>query len=299
MRKGMKVMDKEKVKKIFELREQGKTFAGIKKELGVSDASISKYLSMGLGKSLEYLRKKDEEKESLPKLTSEEIESDEKAKDWLSSVKKGSWSSYITGLSYFCAMVEKKPTELIEEAISEIKAGKLKSERRYFGYLPKFKRLLENQKFASTTISGYITGVRSFYGFFEDIDLPKKGNGRKKVKPLKENHRVVVTKEDIYEFLGACRYLRDAAMALAVISGGLGRSEIRELDVRDFAEGYDERIGICVLDKICRIKTDYDYVSFFSTECTVRIWQYLERERGINKENAKNHLDEPLFTPIR
>lgn len=294
----MRIMDEDRVRQIFDLKEKGYTYRRIVSEMKTSDVSVAKYLGMGLEKSLEYVRRKRKEiEQSLPRLSDGEIFGDAKAKTWLDAMDKGSVSTYKTGIGYFCSMVGKKPTELIEEANREIKGGQLLNERGYYTYLPQYEKLLKEETYADTTRSGYMTAVRSFYGF-HDIQMPKKKGGRKgkKVRPMKENGKVEITKEDIQSMLDVSKNLRDKGLILAVVSSGLGRAELRELNVSDFVNGYDEETGICMLDDVWRVKTDKDFISFFSTEASSMIWQYLHSERGISKAEAKNHLNEPLFT---
>ena len=300
MRKATNVMDDDRIRKIFELKEEGKTYRQIVREMKTSDVSVAKYLKMGLEGSLEYAKKIRESSKSPPKLNEEEITGDEKANLWLGSMDKGSFYSYMTGLAYYCALVNKKPSELINEAIGEIKKGKLLSERIYFMDFERFKAMLKKEGFADTTQSNYQTAVRSFYGFY-DIEMPKKKGGRKrrKVKPLRENSKVEITKIDIQNLLDVTKYLRDKALVLAVSSSGLGRAEIRLLDVKDFVNGYDEETAVCVLKDVWRVKTDNDFISFFSSECSAMIWRYLQSERGITKEELKTHLEEPLFTSTK
>lgn len=300
MRKARLVLDDTKIREIFRLREEeGKSYRQIVKELRSSSVTVKKYLDMGLEGALEYARTFRLKDKTPPKLNDEEIIGDEKSRLWLDSMDAGRYHSYIIGLAYFCAMVEKKPTELINEAIAEIKQGKLLNERSYFMYLKRFEGLLKEVGFADTTQNNYLTAVRSFYGSYE-IEMPKKRGGRKRRKrPLRENANVEITREDIQKLLDVSKYLRDKALIFAVTSSGLGRAELRLLDVGDFVRGYDEETGISMLKDVWRVKTGNDFISFFSSECSAMIWQYLEMERGIRREEVERHLNEPLFTATK
>lgn len=300
MRKVARVMDDDRIRLIFELSEQGRTYRQITSEMKTSDVSVSKYLKKGLDGSLEYARKLREASKSPSKLSKEEITRDSKASLWLNSMAKGSLHNYMTGLAYYCAMVERKPNELIKEAIESIKEGKLLSERDYFMWFKQFEDMLKEERFADCTQSNYQTAVRSFYGFY-DIEMPKKKGGRRRrrAKPLRGNSKVEITKKDIQYLLDVSKYLRDKALVLAVSSSGLGRAEIRLLNVSDFVNGYQEETGICMLNDVWRVKTENDFISFFSNECSAMIWQYLKMERGIKKEEIKRHLKEPLFTATK
>jgi integrase len=299
MRKYSGVMSDERIRYIFALRDQGMTFRQIVKEMKTSHESVAKYLDMGLERSLEYAQKIRKARGSPPKMEREDITGDGKAKLWLDSMEKGSFYSYMTGLAYFCAMVREKPSALINQAIGEIRAGKLMTERAYFTWLKEFETMLKAEGFAATTQSNYLTAVRSFYACF-DIEMPKKKGGRrKKIRPLRENSNVEITKENIRELLDVTKYLRDKAITLAIVSSGLGRAEVRLMDVGDFTRGYDKETGICMLKDVWRVKTNTDFISFFSSEATTILWQYLKMERGITNENIKQHLHEPLFTATK
>jgi integrase len=299
MRVVRKLLSDEKIKKIFELRDAGLTFRQIVKETKISESTINKYLKLGLEGSLKYTRERREADKTPPKLSREEIIGDEKAKLWLDSMDEGTYYGYMIGVAYFCAMAGKKPHELIADAIKEIKTGKLLSERNYFFDFKKFESMLRAVGFAAYSQSNYITAVRSFYGFY-DIEMPKKKGGRKrKIRPLKENSRIDITRQNIKELLDVSKTLRDKALVLAVASSGLGRAEIRLIDIDDFLRGYEEETGICILKDVWRVKTGNDFISFFSAEASAMIWQYLEKERGISKANIEKHRGAPLFTAMK
>lgn len=290
------VIDESKVREIFELREKGFSRRGIAKMLNANRDTVVKYLNMGLEDSVAYIREIKKGRTELPKIKNEEILEDETAKDWLDSLAEGTSKGYLSGIGYFCAFVKKGPTELIEEARGEVKAGKLLSERGYFRYLNRFEKMLKKRNFAPNTIHSYVATVRSFYGFYQDFDMPKqtgKNRGRK-VKPLVENVQNKMTKEDISNMLSVAKNLRDKAIILSITSSGLGASEIVALTIRQFYEGYEEETGLCVL-ALRRKKTDVDFISIFSTEATDMIWTYLDLEREITKDNIKKHLNEALF----
>jgi integrase len=290
------VMDEERVKKIFELKGQGLSNRQIAKRLGAHQLSVAKYLDMDLEEAIRYVREIKVKRIEPGKLRKEAILEDIMAREWLDSLSEGSIKGYITGLGYYCEIADKKPTELLEEARSEIKAGLLLNERGYFRYLNQFEKMLKGQGFAPNTVQYYLTAARSFYGFYQFFDLPKKRgrNKDRKVRPLKENIQSQITKNDVEDMLSVAKYLRDKAMILTIASSGLGRAEIVLLRIKDFFEGYDDETGLCLL-RVRRQKTGTDFMAFVSPEATTMIWDYLKKEREIGKENIKDHINEALF----
>jgi integrase len=287
-RRGKKVTDEVKVRRIFELREKGYSKKSIAKTLQVKEETVRKYLGMGgLDNALKYLQEATSGRTEV-----ERIWGDEKANEFLESLAEGTRGGYAVGLSYYCEMIGKLPCELIDEAKREIKAGLLLDERSYFRYLNQFERELRDEGYAPHSIVSYITAVRSFYGFYF-IDIPKRRKRRvHKVRPLEENQKNGVTKADIQQMMMAAKNFRDKAMILTLVSSGLGRAEVADLGVKDFYEGCDSEV--CMFETR-RKKTGNDFVTFISPEATKMIWDYFKHERGITKENIKEHLNESLF----
>jgi len=288
------VMDEEKIRQIFILNEQGLTNRMIASKLRANQGSVKKYLEMGEDKATAYVQEIKAKKTEPARERREIVLNDEIAREWLDSLGEGSRKGHVTGLAYYCEIAEKRPTELIEEARREIKQGLLISERGYFIYLNQLEKRLREQGFSPHSIQHYISTARSFYGYYQIFDMPRKNKRRSRVKPLEENAKGQITKGDIKDMLSVSKYLRDKALILTIASSGLGRAEIISLRIEDFASGYDKENNICMF-MVRRKKTGTDFITFISSEATSAIWDYLKIEREIRKDNIKMHLNEALF----
>ncbi len=204
-----------------------------------------------------------------------ELENNELIKEWFSIMEAApnTRRNYLKGMALYTDFTGKTPEQLLEEAESEIKSGLLMRKRSIRKYLLDFREMLKAREYAPKTTINYVGTIKSFYKVF-DIDLPVL-NRRKtfQAKPTEKN-MFELKKEHIQEALKHAD-VRNRAIILAIVSSGLGQSDILNLRVGKFKEGYDEKTGITTL-KIRRIKTRYDFYTFFSPEASQAIWDYIE-----------------------
>jgi len=124
---------------------------------------------------------------------------------------------YRQALKYYTKITNKTPEELILEAESEIKEGKLMRERKLNQYLTAFKKFIDSQSFAPKSKNVFISGVKTFYKTY-DIQLPNHVKTRK-AQPLRENAiNGFLRKETIVKMLNNAASLRDKAIILAMAS---------------------------------------------------------------------------------
>ncbi|WP_406671327.1 site-specific integrase [Methanolobus sp. ZRKC4] len=203
------------------------------------------------------------------------------------------WKNYITAMSHYTDYTQQTPTELIQEAQDDIRAGKLMTERQIFVKLPRFRQYLENVKstrcslpLAPGSIEKYIASIATFYKYFY-IDTPH-SQRKAKTKPLKE-HMKRASKEDIRKALDHAS-IRNRAIILCGLSSGMGAAEISSLTLKSFYEGYDENTGITTFD-MRRKKVATDFITFISPEASEAILKYLEwRDRPIINDNRHEYL---------
>jgi integrase len=215
---------------------------------------------------------------------------------------------YKRQLELYCTFINKKPTELINEAENEEDQGLRMRNRSIKKYLLDFKQFLENKNYSSHTIVNTITIVRSFYTEF-DVILPKM---HLKQKHKNESIEDIPNKEDIRK---ALKYANPKynAIILTMSSAGFGSAEIRSLKYTDLLRSLKEYINIpknsmlpvdelikLVEEKqkefelifpmwtLSRVKTGTPIITFSTPESLIAILEYL-------KIDPPASLESPLF----
>jgi integrase len=205
-----------------------------------------------------------------------DISNDPRVNQWfeLSSIAKSTRVNYTIYMRFFCECAGKTPAELIDESIKETKAGLLISERNTGLYLTKYKKWLNDNKYAPKTQALAISTVKSFYQAF-DMQLPSGLCKVKKSLPQKENQNFL-NRSDIIKLVTNAKNLREKAIILCMASSGMARAEILNLRINDI-EFDDNNIGTV---RIRREKAQFDYVTFISPEATQALRNYFdERNR--------------------
>ncbi|MDW7725791.1 MAG: tyrosine-type recombinase/integrase [Candidatus Methanoperedens sp.] len=218
------------------------------------------------------------------------ISNDPRVNQWfeLGSVAESTRVIYGIYIRFFCECAGKTPSELIEESINETKAGLLISERNTGDYLTKFKKLLNEKKYAPKTQALAISTVKSFYKAF-DIQLPSSLCRVRKTLPQRENQNFL-TRKDIIKLVTNAKNLREKAIILCMASSGMARAEIISLRVKDIT--YDaNNIGTV---RIRREKAQVDYTTFISPEATQAIRNYFD-ERNRDPETGVKSKNDYVF----
>ncbi len=216
-----------------------------------------------------------------------DISKDTKLLQWfvnsdLSDATRRLYSMY---MRYFCDCVGKTPTELITDAIKEIKEGKLPSERKESEYFAKYKVLLKERNLSPKSQSVAITCARSFYKSY-DIQLSANITKIKKPLPMRENMNFL-TKDDIIKLITNCHSLRDRAIILCMSTSGLARQEIINLRMQDITFD-DNDIGTV---SIRRQKSQVDYTTFTAPEAVQALKNYWEERSRTDKLRPKGQND--------
>ncbi len=196
---------------------------------------------------------------------------DEFVDEWLDNTElaEKTTKNYKYAVKIYCELHNLTPTELINEAESDLQSDKLPRQ-----YSIK-KRLVQYQKFltesrSQSTKAIYVSGVKSFYHYFEiPLPLAKKRN---KVQTLLKNDWKGFGKDVVRSCL---RHLnsRNRAMLLCIVSGGFAKNEILNLKISD-TQDIDAQ-GITTV-RLIREKTNTKYTTFLSIEATAAIKEYLK-----------------------
>jgi len=204
-----------------------------------------------------------------------ELENNELIKEWFAAIEAApnTRAGYLQGMALYTDFTGRTPDQLLEEAESEIKSGLLMRKRSIRKHLLDFREMIKAKGYAPKTIKNHMVAVKSFYKTF-DIDLPTLNKRRSFQASPTEKNKFELKKEHIQEALKHA-YIRNRAIILSITSSGLGQSDILDIRVGKFKEGYDKKTGITTL-RIRRIKTKYDFITFFSPEASQAIWDYIE-----------------------
>lgn len=230
-------------------------------------------------------------------LKTKELMDDKIIKNWFSGIKatNSTKKSYLQAMQGYTDHTNKSPLQLIEEAEHEIKAGLLMRERSITTHLMEYREGLEAQDLAPLTVKGRMTGICSFYKYY-NIQLPVIPKSTKNARPQLKRKQIP-TKDDIRAILQFCDPLERALMLVGV-SSGLSAIDISNLRVRDFLEGYDPISEITTLHLI-RQKMDYEFYTFLSPEASKAVKDYLDyRGRTTKDEGRKrdNQLEKQHVT---
>ena len=202
------------------------------------------------------------------------IKNDYYIKDWLSGIgaKPNTKAIYCDDLRAYTTFLNMTPSEIILTAEEDIRAGLLMRERRIVHYLRDFKEFLEESGAAPMSVKGRLTGVRSFYKYY-NIDLPVLPRSSATARPQLKR-REIPTKNDIREVLAIADPL-EKAIVLTGVASGLSVNEITNLKVDEFLNGYDKDTGVTTLHLI-REKVGYEFYTFLTPEASEAVLEYIE-----------------------
>ena len=216
-----------------------------------------------------------------------EISEDPKIKQWygLNESSKNTITTYNHFIKVFCECVTKTPSELVDEAIGEMKQGLLPSERKIGSYISIYKQCMATRGYSPKSTGLGITAVLSFFKAF-DIPVPSSAARQKRRLSMKENQNFL-SREDIIKLIANAPSLREKAIILCMTSGGLARQEILSLRMNQIQ--FDES-GVGVVD-IRRQKSQVDYTTFLSPEAVSAIRLYFEERDRSEKTKIKSKKD--------
>lgn len=226
-----------------------------------------------------------------------ELKQDKYIKDWLSGVKAKPTTrkGYIDSMRAYTEFLQKTPEQLIEESEEDIESGRLMRKRKIFNELREFREHLENSDLAPMSIKAKITGVRSFYNYY-NIQLPVLPRSDTRTTPLIEN-KEIPKKEDIQDILTVADPL-EKALVLTGTSSGLAINEISNLKIQEFLDGYDKETEITTLHLI-RQKVGYEFYTFLTPEASRAILEYIKWRERTSEKKDKDRIDAMLKRKIK
>lgn len=204
--------------------------------------------------------------------------------------------SYLMGFEKYCSFTGMSPTELLQEAKREVKENVDPDIRAILNRRYAFRNHLQHKTaLAPNSIQSAMNAVTSFYSTFSLTPPKLKGGSSPRVQ---DGNTGIITKESIHDILSISDPL-ERAVVLTGTSSGLGMSDIINLKIKQYKEGYDKENSICQLN-LTRIKTGVKFTTFLSKESCAAIDSYLEyRSRP---SAPKQHIlsdDNYLFIPHR
>ena len=214
----------------------------------------------------------------------DELMRDNKIRVWMSEYKNkpNTQRIYLQAMRAYTDFTNKNPTQLIEEAKADIRAGKFMDERAIFEDFTLFNGHLIDAGLAPKTRSLHLTGVKSFFRKYY-TEVPQLRND-KKIKSLEKNKKVP-SKDDLQKVLSVTSPL-EQCLVLVGCTSGLSAEEVRNLTLDKYLSGYDKNDEIATL-QLRRTKTEIDFITFLPKETTRAINAYLEyRERTLKANDV-------------
>lgn len=193
--------------------------------------------------------------------------------------------TYSIFMRQFCECTKMLPFEHIDEAVREIKEGKIGAERTILSHIAAFKKCQTERDVSSNTFGLSMTTISSFYKTF-DIILPARAGKQKKRDALYEN-KSALTFDEVKYIISSVQNVREKALLLLLATSGLARKEVVKLRVRDIV--FDED-GIGTI-YIRRKKTSVDFITFTTPEFRAAWNVYLKWRNGNEKFKVKGDDD--------
>ena len=229
-------------------------------------------------------------------------------------LEKSTFRTYLQCLKKYCMVTGMTPAELISEAEEEEESGIRMRKRKINLRLLQFRKALEDEGKAPSTISLYYYAIRSFYEAM-DITMPKLRQPSGDIC-LEQNYGKLITREELRTLVSMAPPREKALIYLMALSG-MAQAEARRLTIRKFLDAAGDAIGreletvedlfnardelmdeIITLD-IVRKKVNYRYMTFIPPEATREIINYLrERMYGRNEKIRIRDYDGALFVEV-
>jgi integrase len=224
---------------------------------------------------------------------------------------KNTIDTYVTAFVLFSEFTGLSPSKVLEVAQSEYDNGIKPHMMTHFELIGKFREHLDksttNRKspYAPTSIKCYVSKIQSFFATYY---LPVPSTIRSvgvRARPRKENQKLP-NRELILKATEVAS-IRDKAIILVGVSSGLAISDICNLTVQDFKDGYDPITEITTLS-LTRQKTQIDFTTFLSPEASRAVNLYLMTREPVQADTFEKKLmneaikitpESPLFIRMK
>jgi integrase len=224
---------------------------------------------------------------------------------------KNTIDTYITAFVLFLEFTGLSPSKVLEIAQSEYDNGIKPHMMTHFELIGSFREQLENSttkrnsSYAPSTIKCYVSRIQSFFATYY---LPVPSTIRSvevRARTRKENQKLP-NRELILKAIEVAS-IRDRAIILVGVSSGLAASDICNLTVQDFKDGYDPITEITTLS-LRRQKTHVDFTTFLSPEASRAVNLYLLTREPVHADTLENKLlnnaikltpESPLFIRMK
>lgn len=191
------------------------------------------------------------------------------------------------------------PTQLLAEATQDEIDKIPMFQRKICDRIDDFIAHITDSGLSDNTISGRLTGVKSFYTKHRREIPPDTDYRRQNQGICKKENKSIPKKEDIRDILMHADEL-EKALVLVGVSSGLSCNEIINLKVSDFVKGYDEKTKITSFD-LTRRKTGIDFITFISPEATSAVFEYIkfrDRWKTASESTTKQRMRQLLKQKI-
>lgn len=200
---------------------------------------------------------------------------------------------YITAFVLFTEFTGLSPSKLLEIAQHEYDSGVRPHMMTHFKMIEGFREHLEglktivNTSYAPTSIKCYVNKIRSFFSsHYMPVPAPLR-SAEVRARPKKENQKL--PNRELILKASKIASIRDKAIILTGVASGLAASDICNLTVQDFRDGYDPVTEFTTLT-LRRQKTQIDFTTFLSPEASRAVNTYLLKREQVSKNNKEDEL---------
>lgn len=226
-------------------------------------------------------------------------------------ISKNTIDTYITAFVLFLEFTGLSPSKALENAQTEYDNGIRPYNMAHFELIGDFREHLENSTtirnlpYAPASIKCYVSRIQSFFVTYLLPVPPAIRSVEARAKPRRENQKLP-SRELILKATEVAS-IRDKAIILVGVSSGLAASDICNLTVQDFNDGYDPITEITTLS-LRRRKTNVDFTTFLSPEASRAVKLYLMTREPVHADTSKKELlneaikvtpESPLFIRMK
>jgi len=198
----------------------------------------------------------------------------------ISRNSKHSESSYLNAITHFQNFLsDKYPKHTVETIFEPLR----KTEFSIYEILDSFVSFLMNRKLSVRSIRLYLTGIRSYFAYYDIDIIPSKFKRRVKMPKVYREDEEPLDASDVRKLLLSCNNRRLKGYLLVLASGGLRAVEALAIRLKDVNFSVSPtRIHI----RKEYVKTKISRDIYISDEATLYLKQWIEwkyRDKGENR----------------